>query len=122
MSRFRAMSVDTAAGRSAVPRAVPDTDQGLPAAAALSTVHAVVAASAARSALGPLSDAPDTAASCVDAATPSFRVAALGAVHSATATHRAVIPEIISGTHRLAKRRVPLINRKGHFGDYPAFV
>ena len=121
MSRFRAMSVDTAAGRSAAPRAVPDTDRGLPA-AAMSTAHAVVAASAARSALDPLSDTPDTAASRVDAATSSFRVAALGAVHSATVTHRAVIPEIISGTHRLGKRRVPLINRKGHFGDYPAFV
>ena len=50
------------------------------------------------------------------------RVAALEAANTAAATHRALIPKAISGTHRITERRVPLINLKGHHGDYPAFV
>ena len=52
----------------------------------------------------------------------SLRVAALEAVNTAAAANRALIPKTISGTHRIAERRVPLINLKGHHGDYPAFV
>lgn len=121
MSRFRTMSVDTAAGGGAVSRADADTDRGLTA-AATSTVRAEVAASAARSTPDTHSDAPDTAASCVDTGTPSLRVAALEAVNTAAATHRALNPKTISGTHRIPERRVPLINLKGHHGDYRAFV